>query len=86
MYVFNIIIHQIEYVFFFPRDHRRYIRSSIKQRRNNRNNNQTSLIAVDVAECIDDDIEFVAGLNILLAKGSIILNDDNAEMVSYISQ
>jgi hypothetical protein len=43
------------------------------------------LITVDVAECIDDDIEFVEGLNILLAKGSLILNDNDAQMVRYIS-
>ncbi len=41
------------------------------------------MIAIDAAECVDDDIEFIAGLNILLAKGSLILNDDNAQMVSY---
>jgi len=70
---------------FFSRDHHHYIHSQIKQRQNNRNrnNNQTSLIAIDAAECIDDDIEFVAGLNILLAKGSLILNDVNAQMVGY---
>ncbi len=43
------------------------------------------MITVDVAECIDDDIEFVEGLNILLAKGSLILNDNDAQMVRYIS-
>jgi hypothetical protein len=43
------------------------------------------MITVDAAECIDDDIEFVEGLNILLAKGSLILNDSDAQMVSYIS-
>jgi len=43
------------------------------------------MITVDAAECIDDDIEFVEGLNILLAKGSLILNDNDAQMVRYIS-
>jgi hypothetical protein len=41
------------------------------------------LITVDVAECIDGDEEFVEGLNILLAKGSLILDKDDAQMVSY---
>jgi len=44
------------------------------------------LIEVDVAECIDDDIEFIAGLNIFLAKGNLILNNDDAQMVSFIYQ
>jgi hypothetical protein len=75
-------------VSFFPRDYRRYIYSQIKQRQNkrNQNNNQISLIEVDVAECIDDDIEFIAGLNIFLAKGNLILNNDDAQMVSFIYQ
>jgi hypothetical protein len=66
-------------------DHRRYDESQRKIRQNNRNNNQTSLLSVDVAECIDDDIEFKAGLNINLAKGNFILDDDDAQMVRDIS-
>jgi hypothetical protein len=63
------------------RDHRRYIQSRVKRQGNNRNNNQASLVPMDVAECIDDDMEFVSGHHILLSKGSLILNDDDAQMV-----
>ncbi|CAF3490394.1 unnamed protein product [Rotaria socialis] len=63
-------------------NHRGYIRPQIKQRgkNRNRNNNRTSWNTYDVAECIDGDIEFVAGLNINLARGSFILNDGHAQM------
>ncbi|CAF1600307.1 unnamed protein product [Rotaria magnacalcarata] len=68
-------------------NHRGYIRPQIRQRgkNQNRNNNQTSLNTYDVAECIDGDIEFVAGLNINLARGSLILNDDDAQMLNSMS-
>ena len=61
------------------------ISPSRKRRQDNRNNNQTSLLSVDVAECIDDEIEFIAGMTILLAKGNLILDDDDAQMVCYLS-
>ncbi|UJR33418.1 hypothetical protein I4U23_020862 [Adineta vaga] len=68
-------------------DHQHHTYSRMKQRHStnrnqNRNNNQTSLNIVDVAECIDNDIDFVAGLQILLAKGSLILSNSDAEIVS----
>jgi hypothetical protein len=34
-------------------------------------------------EIIDNDIEFVAGLHRFLSKGSLILNDDDAQMFNY---
>ncbi|CAF0740053.1 unnamed protein product [Rotaria sp. Silwood1] len=67
-------------------DHRHYIHHQIKRRENNKNknknNNQISLSTFDAAECIDGDVEFVAGLNIDLAKGNLILTDYDAQMVS----
>ncbi|CAF0896123.1 unnamed protein product [Adineta steineri] len=70
-------------------DHRHYIYSQIRQRRRsdnrNKNNNQMSLDEIDVAECIDSDMEFIPGLNILLAKGDIILDDNDAEMLNSMS-
>lgn len=39
---------------------------------------------MDAAECIDSDIEFVAGININLAKGDLILNENDAQMVSSL--
>ncbi|CAF1177769.1 unnamed protein product [Adineta steineri] len=70
-------------------DHRHYIYSQIRQRRRsdnrNKNNNQMSLDEIDVAECIDSDMEFLPGLNILLAKGNIILDDNDAEMLNSMS-
>ena len=78
---------QFLFVFFllFFRD--LHIHSQIKRRKNNRNNKnnhyQASLMSLDAAECIDSDIDFVAGLHIHLAKGYLILNDDDAQMVSY---
>ncbi len=80
MYKHKIIIPKIQYVF-VSSEHHRYVHS---QQKRQRNNNQTSLLSVDVAECIDDNIEFISGLNILLAKGNLILDDDHARMVSYI--
>lgn len=71
--------------FYIFSDHRHHVQSQRKRRQYNRNNNnQTSLLSVDVAECIDDDMEFQAGLTILLSKGNLILDDDDAQMVSYI--
>ncbi|CAF2712234.1 unnamed protein product [Rotaria sp. Silwood2] len=65
-------------------DHRRYIHHQIKRRENkrNKNNNQILLTSFDAAECIDGDMEFVAGLHIHLAKGNLTLNDNDAQMVS----
>jgi hypothetical protein len=63
-------------------DHRHHIQSLKNRQENNRNNNQTSLLSVDAAECIDDDIEFQPGLTILLSKGNLTLDDDDAQMVS----
>ena len=39
---------------------------------------------MDVAECIDNDIDFVEGLQILLARGSLILNEIDAQLVSSL--
>jgi hypothetical protein len=70
---------------FCVRQHHHYFPSRIKRHRN-RNNNQTSFITIDAAECIDSDMEFDEGLTILLAKGNLILNNDDAQMVSYSFQ
>ncbi|CAF0727734.1 unnamed protein product [Rotaria sordida] len=68
-------------------DHRQYIHHQIKRQENNqnKNNNQISLTTFDVAECIDGDMEFVAGLNIHLAKGNLILNDNDAQMLNSMN-
>ena len=39
---------------------------------------------MDAAECIDKDIDFVGGLQILLARGSLILNEIDAQLVSLL--
>ena len=61
----------------------RHPRPTIKpaKKSRNRNNNRASFTAIDVAECIDGDIESVAGLPILLARGTLILTDDEARTV-----
>ena len=55
------------------------IKSTKKNR--NRNNNRASSTAIDVAECIDGDIESMAGRPILMATGTLILTDDDARTV-----
>ncbi|CAF0728778.1 unnamed protein product [Adineta ricciae] len=69
-------------------DHRYHAYSRTKRREitdQNRNNNQTSLNIVDVAECIDKDIDFVEGLQILLARGSLILNEIDAQLLNSMT-
>ena len=76
MYFFRIIIPNLNDLF-FCRDRHRSNQSRRKRRQINENNNQNSLIPIDVAECIDEDFRFTLGLTILLSKGSILLDDDD---------
>ena len=65
-------------------DHHRH-RSNQSQRKRrsiNQNNNQSPLLTVDVAECIDKDFRFTSGMNVLLSKGNLVLEEeDDIQMV-----
>lgn len=39
---------------------------------------------VDVAECIDETVELTEGLQILLAKGSLVLDREDVRLVSDV--
>lgn len=69
------------FLFYGHRRHHQYSPIKSQQSSRNQNNNQILLMKIDAAECIDGNIEFVEGLNILLAKGNLILNNDDAQMV-----
>lgn len=76
MYFLAIIVCNFNKSFFFSSDHHSN-RSHQKRRSINQNNNQTSLLMIDVAECIDEDFQFISGMNILLSKGNFIIEDDD---------
>ena len=54
---------------------------SAKPNRNKNNNQQPSSTALDVAECMDGDIELAAGSQLLLARGTVLLDDAHASRV-----
>lgn len=70
-------------MFFYCRNYHQFTHLKFKRRGNNqnKNNNHTSLSTFDVAECLDGHSNFVVGLKIDLAKGTLILNENDAHMV-----
>lgn len=70
-------------------DHRYDTYSQIqseKSNRNRNNNQQSSSTTLDVAECMDADIELAAGSRLLLAKGTVLLDDAHASRVMSFAQ
>jgi hypothetical protein len=58
---------------------------SEKSHRNKNNNQQTSSTVLDVAECMEEDIELVAGSQLLLAKGTVLLDDAHtSRVISFV--
>ena len=62
-------------------NHRYQTYTRIESNRNQNNNQQSSSTTLDVAECIDGDLKLIPGSLLLLAKGTLLLDDAHASRV-----
>lgn len=81
----NRIFKVIECLFFFffssTRSYRSYTR--LHSTSNDENQNQMKTFVFDIAECLDDQMKFEEGMHLLLARGSLGLNEEIARQVCF---